>query len=100
MEICCDNLPWKVYNQFGGGADTSTLGKATGRLLDRTTDPLYLTLFAIVSVLLVSFLLFFITNLDWGSVIGKRFSWTVEGRISKDESQMGRLEESDSKGSS
>jgi Cu/Ag efflux pump CusA len=63
MEICCDNLPWKVYNQFGGGVDTSTLGKATANL----------TLFAIVSVLLVSFLLFFITNLDWGSVIGKRF---------------------------
>lgn len=70
------------------------------QLLDRTTDPLYMTLFAIVSILLVSFLLFFITNLDWGSVIGKWFPWTVEGRISKDDSQMGRLEESDSKGSS
>lgn len=86
MEICCDNLPWKVYNQFGGGVDTSTVAGAN--------------LFAIVSVLLVSFLLFFITNLDWGSVIGKRFPWTVEGRISKDDNQMGRLEESDSKGSS
>jgi hypothetical protein len=32
MEICCDNLPWKVYNQFGGGVDTSTLGKATALL--------------------------------------------------------------------
>jgi uncharacterized membrane protein YdjX (TVP38/TMEM64 family) len=70
------------------------------QLLDRTTDPLYLALFAIVSVLLVSFLLFFITKLDWSSVISKRFPWTVEGHISKDDSQMGRLEESDSEGSS
>jgi hypothetical protein len=35
MEICRDNLPWKVYNQFVGGADTSTLGKATGRPIAR-----------------------------------------------------------------
>ena len=49
------------------------------QILNRTSDPVYLALFTIVSVSLVSCLLYFVTKLDWGSIISKRFPWTVSG---------------------
>ncbi|MGH9952594.1 MAG: VTT domain-containing protein [Nitrososphaeraceae archaeon] len=47
------------------------------QILDRTTDPLYLALFAAASISVVGLLLYIVTRLDWGSIIGKRFPWTM-----------------------
>lgn len=49
------------------------------QILNRTSDPVYLALIAIVSVSLVGCLLYFTTRLDWVSIIGKRFPWTLSG---------------------
>jgi membrane protein DedA with SNARE-associated domain len=49
------------------------------QILSRTSDPVYLALIAIVSVSLVGCLLYFMTRLDWVSIIGKRFPWTLRG---------------------
>jgi uncharacterized membrane protein YdjX (TVP38/TMEM64 family) len=49
------------------------------QILNRTTDPVYLALIAIASVSLISCVLYFVTRADWGSIIGKRFPWTVNG---------------------
>lgn len=49
------------------------------QILNRTSDPVYLALFTIVSVSLVGCLLYFVTKLDWGSIISKRYPWTVSG---------------------
>jgi uncharacterized membrane protein YdjX (TVP38/TMEM64 family) len=49
------------------------------QILNRTSDPVYLALFTIVSVSLVGCLLYFVTKLDWSSIISKRFPWTVSG---------------------
>jgi hypothetical protein len=49
------------------------------QILNRTSDPVYLALTAIVSVSLVGCLLYFTTRLDWVSIIGKRFPWTLSG---------------------
>ena len=49
------------------------------QILNRTSDPVYLAIFTIVSVSLVGCLLYFVTKLDWGSIISKRFPWTVSG---------------------
>lgn len=47
------------------------------QILDRSTDPLYLALFAAASISVVGLLLYIVTRLDWGSIIGKRFPWTM-----------------------
>lgn len=49
------------------------------QILNRTSDPMYLAIFTIVSVSLVGCLLYLVTKLDWGSIISKRFPWTVSG---------------------
>jgi uncharacterized membrane protein YdjX (TVP38/TMEM64 family) len=51
---------------------------------NRTTDPVYLAIIAIVSGSLVGCLVYFVTRVDWDSIIGKRFPWTVNGRSVKD----------------
>jgi uncharacterized membrane protein YdjX (TVP38/TMEM64 family) len=47
------------------------------QILDRSTDPLYLALFAVASISVVGLLLYIVTRLDWGSILGKRFPWTM-----------------------
>jgi uncharacterized membrane protein YdjX (TVP38/TMEM64 family) len=47
------------------------------QILDRSTDPFYLALFAAASISVVGLLLYILTRLDWGSIIGKRFPWTM-----------------------
>jgi uncharacterized membrane protein YdjX (TVP38/TMEM64 family) len=47
------------------------------QILDRSTEPMYLVLFAAASISVVGLLLYFVTRLDWGSIIGKRFPWTM-----------------------
>jgi uncharacterized membrane protein YdjX (TVP38/TMEM64 family) len=47
------------------------------QILDRSTDPLYLALFTAASISVVGLLLYIVTRLDWGSIIGKRFPWTM-----------------------
>jgi uncharacterized membrane protein YdjX (TVP38/TMEM64 family) len=47
------------------------------QILDRGTDPLYLALFAVASISVVGLLLYIVTRLDWGSILGKRFPWTM-----------------------
>lgn len=47
------------------------------QILDRSTEPMYLALFAAVSISVVGLLLYIVTRLDWGSIIGKRFPWTM-----------------------
>jgi uncharacterized membrane protein YdjX (TVP38/TMEM64 family) len=47
------------------------------QILDRSTDPLYLALIAAASISVVGLLLYIVTRLDWGSIIGKRFPWTM-----------------------
>ena len=54
------------------------------QILNRTTDPVYLAIIAIVSGSLVGCLVYFVTRVDWDSIIGKRFPWTVNGRSVKD----------------
>ena len=54
------------------------------QILNRTTDPLYLAIIAIVSVSLVGCLVYLMTKIDWGSIIGKRFPWTINGHDVKD----------------
>jgi uncharacterized membrane protein YdjX (TVP38/TMEM64 family) len=49
------------------------------QILNRTSDPMYLAIFTIVSASLVGCLLYLVTKLDWGSIISKRFPWTVSG---------------------
>jgi hypothetical protein len=38
---------------------------------------MYLALFAAASISVVGLLLYIVTRLDWGSIIGKRFPWTM-----------------------
>lgn len=47
------------------------------QILDRSTEPVYLALFAAASISVVGLLLYIVTRLDWGSIIGKRFPWTL-----------------------
>lgn len=47
------------------------------QILDRSTEPMYLALFAAGSISVVGLLLYIVTRLDWGSIIGKRFPWTM-----------------------
>ncbi|MGI0044337.1 MAG: VTT domain-containing protein, partial [Nitrososphaeraceae archaeon] len=47
------------------------------QILDRSTDPFYLALFAAASISVVGLLLYIVTRLDWDSIIGKRFPWTM-----------------------
>lgn len=47
------------------------------QILDRSTEPMYLALFAAASISVVGLLLYVVTRLDWGSIIGKRFPWTM-----------------------
>ncbi len=47
------------------------------QILDRSTEPVYLALFAAASISVVGLLLYIVTRLDWGSIIGKRFPWTM-----------------------
>lgn len=47
------------------------------QILDRSTEPMYLALFAAASISVVGLLLYIVTRLDWGSIIGKRFPWTM-----------------------
>jgi uncharacterized membrane protein YdjX (TVP38/TMEM64 family) len=54
------------------------------QILNRTTDPLYLAIIAIVSVSLIGCLVYLMTKIDWGSIIGKRFPWTINGHDVKD----------------
>ena len=55
------------------------------QILNRTTDPLYLAIIAIVSVSLVGCLVYLLMRVDWGSIIGKRFPWTINGHGIKDD---------------
>lgn len=50
------------------------------QVLSRTSDPIYLALIAIFSISLIGCLLYFMTRLDWVSIIGRRFPWTLSGR--------------------
>ena len=59
------------------------------QILNRTSDPVYLALIAIVSVSLVGCLLYFTTRLDWVSIIGKRFPWTLRGHSVDDNDSNG-----------
>ena len=59
------------------------------QILNRTSDPVYLALIAIVSVSLVGCLLYFTTRLDWVSIIGKRFPWTLGGHSVDDNDSNG-----------
>jgi uncharacterized membrane protein YdjX (TVP38/TMEM64 family) len=47
------------------------------QILDRSTEPMYLALFAAASISVVGLLLYIVTRLNWGSIIGKRFPWTM-----------------------
>jgi uncharacterized membrane protein YdjX (TVP38/TMEM64 family) len=47
------------------------------QILDRSTEPMYLAVFAAASISVVGLLLYIVTKLDWGSIIGKRFPWTM-----------------------
>jgi uncharacterized membrane protein YdjX (TVP38/TMEM64 family) len=47
------------------------------QILDRSTEPVYLALFTAGSISVVGLLLYIVTRLDWGSIIGKRFPWTM-----------------------
>ena len=47
------------------------------QILDRSTEPMYLAVFAAASISVVGLLLYIVTRLDWGSIIGKRFPWTM-----------------------
>ena len=47
------------------------------QILYRSTEPMYLALFAAASISVVGLLLYIVTRLDWGSIIGKRFPWTM-----------------------
>jgi uncharacterized membrane protein YdjX (TVP38/TMEM64 family) len=47
------------------------------QILDRSTEPMYLALFAAASISVVGLLLYIVTRLDWSSIIGKRFPWTM-----------------------
>jgi uncharacterized membrane protein YdjX (TVP38/TMEM64 family) len=54
------------------------------QMINRTTDPVYFAIMAIVSISLVSCLVYLVTRVDWGSIIGKRFPWTVTDHNVKD----------------
>ena len=80
MEVCCDNVLRKAHSQLGSSMATLTWGKPLAQqILDKSTDPVYFALIAIVSISAVSCLLYFVSRLDWGSIIGKRFPGTVNG---------------------
>jgi uncharacterized membrane protein YdjX (TVP38/TMEM64 family) len=55
------------------------------QILNRTTDPLYLAIIAIISVSLVGCLVYLLMRVDWGSIIGKRFPWTMSGNSVEDD---------------
>jgi uncharacterized membrane protein YdjX (TVP38/TMEM64 family) len=61
------------------------------QILNRTTDPLYLAIIAIVSVSLVGCLVYLLMRVDWGSIIGKRFPWTISGHGVKDDRSDGQF---------
>lgn len=62
------------------------------QILNRTTDPLYLAIIAIISVSLVGCLVYLLMRVDWGSIIGKRFPWTMSGNSVKDDRPDGHFE--------
>jgi uncharacterized membrane protein YdjX (TVP38/TMEM64 family) len=61
------------------------------QILNRTTDPLYLAIIAIVSVSLGCCLVYLLMRVDWGSIIGKRFPWTISGQGVKDDRSDGQF---------
>lgn len=79
--------PWKfVLTTFGGKLIVNLVvvwtviiwGKPLAlQLLDRSTDPLYLIVLTTISLLAVGSLFYFVTRLDWGAIIGRRFPWTL-----------------------
>lgn len=50
------------------------------QMLNMSTDTTYLYFIALVSVLLVGYIIYSVTRLDWGSIIGKWFPWTLDGQ--------------------
>jgi membrane protein DedA with SNARE-associated domain len=54
------------------------------QMLSRNADATYLFFITLVSILLVGFLIYSVTRLDWGSIIGKWFPWTLDGQNNDD----------------
>lgn len=62
------------------------------QMLKGNTDTNYLFFIALVSVLLVGYLIYSVTRLDWGSIIGKWFPWTLDGQNYNNDERDGKAE--------
>jgi uncharacterized membrane protein YdjX (TVP38/TMEM64 family) len=62
------------------------------QMLKSNTDTTYLFFIALVSVLLVGYLIYSVTRLDWGSIIGKWFPWTLDGQNYNNDERDGKAE--------
>ena len=59
------------------------------QMLNETTDTTYLLLVTLISVLLVGYTIYLSTRVNWGSVLGKWFPWTVNGQDGEDNKSAG-----------
>jgi len=56
------------------------------QFLNQTTDPVHLLLLAVVSLIIAVATVYLVIKLDWGTIIGKWFPWTLNAGYDKEKS--------------
>lgn len=56
------------------------------QFLNQTTDPVHLLILAVVSLIIAVATVYLVIKLDWGTIIGKWFPWTLSAGYDKEKS--------------
>jgi membrane protein DedA with SNARE-associated domain len=56
------------------------------QFLNQTTDPVHLLILAVVSLIIAVATVYLVIKLDWGTIIGKWFPWTLDAGYDKEKS--------------
>jgi membrane protein DedA with SNARE-associated domain len=56
------------------------------QFLNQTTDPVHLLILAVVSLIIAVATVYLVIKLDWGTIIGKWFPWTLNASYDKEKS--------------
>ncbi len=56
------------------------------QFLNQTTDPVHLLILAVVSLIIAVATVYLVIKLDWGTIIGKWFPWTLNAGYDKEKS--------------
>ncbi|MPZ07827.1 MAG: DedA family protein [Nitrososphaeraceae archaeon] len=56
------------------------------QVLNQTTDPVHLLILAVVSLIIAVATVYLVIKLDWGTIIGKWFPWTLNNDYDKEKS--------------